>query len=170
MSRPGVVADAGAGGLNFVRHAKSEGSSVIFITHNVYHAYEVADRIAILDRGQIVGEFRAKRSPWSNSFSSCSPPPARGRPPRLGRTRRTQKVQQWPPLPSRPSQPSGISPSAPARCPRRFPDGLGPPPSRVRERAGVSAGDVRRRSRSRSPECFSSRRSTARSLSRCRFR
>src|SRR5205807_8306106 len=44
--------------LNFVRHAKSEGSAVIFITHNVYHAYEVADRIAILDRGQIVGEFR----------------------------------------------------------------------------------------------------------------
>jgi len=46
--------------LNFVRHAKSEGSSVIFITHNVYHAYEVADRIAILDRGQIVGEFRGE--------------------------------------------------------------------------------------------------------------
>ena len=44
--------------LNFVRHAKTEGSAVIFITHNVYHAYEVADRIAILDRGQIVGEFR----------------------------------------------------------------------------------------------------------------
>jgi simple sugar transport system ATP-binding protein len=44
--------------LNFVRHAKSEGSAVIFITHNVYHAYEVADRIAILDRGQIVGEFQ----------------------------------------------------------------------------------------------------------------
>jgi simple sugar transport system ATP-binding protein len=46
--------------LNFVRHAKSEGSSVIFITHNVYHAYEVADRIAILDRGRIVGEFRGE--------------------------------------------------------------------------------------------------------------
>ncbi|MBV9170291.1 MAG: sugar ABC transporter ATP-binding protein [Chloroflexi bacterium] len=44
--------------LNFMRHAKSEGSAVIFITHNVYHAHEVADRIAILDRGQIVGEFR----------------------------------------------------------------------------------------------------------------
>ncbi|MBV9357382.1 MAG: sugar ABC transporter ATP-binding protein [Chloroflexi bacterium] len=44
--------------LNFIRHAQNEGSSVIFITHNVYHAYEVADRIAILDRGQIVGEFR----------------------------------------------------------------------------------------------------------------
>ena len=46
--------------LNFVRHARSEGRSVIFITHNVYHAYEVADRIAILDRGQIVGEFRGE--------------------------------------------------------------------------------------------------------------
>jgi simple sugar transport system ATP-binding protein len=44
--------------LNFVRHARSEGSAVILITHNVYHAYEVADRIAILDRGRIVGEFR----------------------------------------------------------------------------------------------------------------
>jgi simple sugar transport system ATP-binding protein len=44
--------------LNFVRHAKTEGSAVIFITHNVYHAYEVADRIAILDRGQIVDEFQ----------------------------------------------------------------------------------------------------------------
>jgi simple sugar transport system ATP-binding protein len=44
--------------LNFIRHAQSEGSSVIFITHNVYHAFEVADRIAILDRGQIVGEFQ----------------------------------------------------------------------------------------------------------------
>ena len=41
-----------------MRHAKTEGSAVIFITHNVYHAHEVADRIAILDRGQIVGEFR----------------------------------------------------------------------------------------------------------------
>jgi simple sugar transport system ATP-binding protein len=44
--------------LNFVRQAKTEGSAVIFITHNVYHAYEVADRIAILDRGQIVDEFQ----------------------------------------------------------------------------------------------------------------
>jgi simple sugar transport system ATP-binding protein len=44
--------------LNFMRHAKDEGSAVIFITHNVYHAHEVADRLAILDRGQIVGEFQ----------------------------------------------------------------------------------------------------------------
>jgi simple sugar transport system ATP-binding protein len=44
--------------LRFVEHARDEGSSVILITHNVYHAYEVADRIVILDRGTIVGEFR----------------------------------------------------------------------------------------------------------------
>jgi simple sugar transport system ATP-binding protein len=44
--------------LNFVRQARGEGSAVILITHNVYHAHEVADRIVILDRGQIVGEFR----------------------------------------------------------------------------------------------------------------
>jgi simple sugar transport system ATP-binding protein len=44
--------------LNFVRQARNEGSAVILITHNVYHAYEVADRVVILDRGQIVGEFR----------------------------------------------------------------------------------------------------------------
>ena len=43
--------------LNFVRQARDEGSAVILITHNIYHAYEVADRIVILDRGQIVGEF-----------------------------------------------------------------------------------------------------------------
>jgi simple sugar transport system ATP-binding protein len=44
--------------LNFVRQARGEGSAVILITHNIYHAHEVADRIVILDRGQVVGEFR----------------------------------------------------------------------------------------------------------------
>jgi len=44
--------------LRFVERARDDGSSVILITHNVYHAYEVADRIVILDRGQIVGEFQ----------------------------------------------------------------------------------------------------------------
>jgi simple sugar transport system ATP-binding protein len=43
--------------LKFVEHARDDGSSVILITHNVYHAYEAADRIVILDRGQVVGEF-----------------------------------------------------------------------------------------------------------------
>jgi simple sugar transport system ATP-binding protein len=43
--------------LRFVERARDEGSAVILITHNLYHACEVADRIVILDRGQVAGEF-----------------------------------------------------------------------------------------------------------------
>ena len=46
--------------LDFVREIKERGKSSIFITHNIYHVYPVADRFVILDRGQIVGEFRKK--------------------------------------------------------------------------------------------------------------
>ena len=44
--------------LNFVREIKDRGKSCIFITHNVYHVYPVADRFVILDRGKIAGESR----------------------------------------------------------------------------------------------------------------
>jgi simple sugar transport system ATP-binding protein len=44
--------------LDFVRVAKTEGASSIFITHNVYHGHEVGDRLVVLDRGQVAGEFR----------------------------------------------------------------------------------------------------------------
>jgi len=43
--------------LGFVEEIKNRGKSAIFITHNIYHVYPVADRIVILDRGQIMGEF-----------------------------------------------------------------------------------------------------------------
>ncbi|MFQ3566814.1 MAG: ATP-binding cassette domain-containing protein [Aggregatilineales bacterium] len=43
--------------LNFVREIKRAGKSAIFIDHNVFHVYEVADRIVLLDRGQVAGEF-----------------------------------------------------------------------------------------------------------------
>lgn len=43
--------------LNFVQQVKDAGKSVIFIDHNVFHVYEVADRIVVLDRGQVAGEF-----------------------------------------------------------------------------------------------------------------
>ncbi|HQK82890.1 MAG TPA: hypothetical protein PLK24_03020, partial [Atribacter sp.] len=35
-----------------------KGKSCIFITHNIYHVYPVADRIVVLDRGSVVGQFR----------------------------------------------------------------------------------------------------------------
>jgi len=44
--------------LTFVREIKNKGKSCIFITHNVYHVYPIADRFVILDRGKIAGEFR----------------------------------------------------------------------------------------------------------------
>jgi len=44
--------------LGFVDDIKKKGKSCIFITHNIYHVYPVADRIVVLDRGGVVGQFR----------------------------------------------------------------------------------------------------------------
>jgi simple sugar transport system ATP-binding protein len=43
--------------LNFVRDIKAAGKSAIFIDHNIFHVYSVADRVVVLDRGQVAGEF-----------------------------------------------------------------------------------------------------------------
>ncbi|MFZ5910724.1 MAG: ATP-binding cassette domain-containing protein [Chloroflexota bacterium] len=43
--------------VNFVRDIKKAGKSAIFIDHNVVHVYNVADRIVVIDRGQVAGEF-----------------------------------------------------------------------------------------------------------------
>lgn len=43
--------------LDFVKHIKERGSSAIFISHNIYYVYPVADRFVILDRGEIAGEY-----------------------------------------------------------------------------------------------------------------
>ena len=43
--------------LDFVRGIKRAGKSCLFIDHNIFHVYPVADRIVILDRGRIAGEF-----------------------------------------------------------------------------------------------------------------
>lgn len=44
--------------LQFVEQVKKAGKSVIFIDHNIFHVYEVADRIVVLDRGRVAGQFR----------------------------------------------------------------------------------------------------------------
>ncbi len=46
--------------LNFVRGIKAAGKSAIFIDHNVFHVYSVADRVVVLDRGGVAGEFHTK--------------------------------------------------------------------------------------------------------------
>ncbi len=43
--------------LDFVRAITRQGKSAIFIDHNIFHVYDVADRFAILDRGRLVAQF-----------------------------------------------------------------------------------------------------------------
>jgi simple sugar transport system ATP-binding protein len=43
--------------LDFVNGIKEAGKSAIFIDHNIFHVYPVADRIVVLDRGQVKGQF-----------------------------------------------------------------------------------------------------------------
>lgn len=43
--------------LNYTRKAKESGLSVIFITHNIAHVHEVADRFTIIRAGRKVGDF-----------------------------------------------------------------------------------------------------------------
>jgi simple sugar transport system ATP-binding protein len=43
--------------LKSVDEARNKGISIIFITHNVYHVYPVADRFVILSHGESIAEF-----------------------------------------------------------------------------------------------------------------
>lgn len=43
--------------LEFVEGIKKAGKSAIFIDHNIFHVYPVADRIVVLDRGTVAGQF-----------------------------------------------------------------------------------------------------------------
>jgi simple sugar transport system ATP-binding protein len=43
--------------LKYVRQVRARGLGVIFITHNVRHAYAVGDRFTILNRGKTMGTF-----------------------------------------------------------------------------------------------------------------
>lgn len=47
--------------LKLIHTARSRGISVIFITHNVHHAYPIGDSFTLLNRGQSMGTF-AKNS------------------------------------------------------------------------------------------------------------
>ena len=44
--------------LDFVREIKAAGKSCIFIDHNIFNVYEVADRVVVIDRGHMAGEFK----------------------------------------------------------------------------------------------------------------
>jgi simple sugar transport system ATP-binding protein len=44
--------------LDFVRSIKKAGKSAVFIDHNIFHVYDVADRVVVIDRGKVAGEFK----------------------------------------------------------------------------------------------------------------
>jgi simple sugar transport system ATP-binding protein len=46
--------------VNFVNGIKEAGKSAIFIDHNIFHVYDVADRVVVIDRGKVAGEFVTK--------------------------------------------------------------------------------------------------------------
>ncbi len=46
--------------LHFVKDIKAAGKSAIFIDHNIFHVYSVSDRVVVIDRGQVAGEFMTK--------------------------------------------------------------------------------------------------------------
>jgi len=47
--------------LGFVEGIRAKGKSTIFIDHNIFHVYSVADRIVVLDRGRVAGDFPTSR-------------------------------------------------------------------------------------------------------------
>jgi simple sugar transport system ATP-binding protein len=44
----------------FVNDIKRAGKSAIFIDHNILHVYNVADRVVVIDRGRVAGQFMTK--------------------------------------------------------------------------------------------------------------
>jgi simple sugar transport system ATP-binding protein len=44
--------------LRYIVQARARGIGVVFITHNVHHAYPIGDRFTLLNRGRSVGTFR----------------------------------------------------------------------------------------------------------------
>ncbi len=43
--------------LEFVKTIKDSGRSAIFIDHNIFHIYPAVDRMVIMDRGKVAGEY-----------------------------------------------------------------------------------------------------------------
>jgi simple sugar transport system ATP-binding protein len=44
--------------LDFVRGIKDAGKACIFIDHNIFNVHEVCERVVVIDRGRIAGEFK----------------------------------------------------------------------------------------------------------------
>lgn len=54
--------------LDFVREIPGKGRSALFISHNLHHVYDVADRFVVLDRGVIVHQCMRKETSVAELF------------------------------------------------------------------------------------------------------
>lgn len=54
--------------FSFMRAAKEKSHSTIFISHNIYHAYDIADRFVIIDRGRVVVDAEKARFPSAQAL------------------------------------------------------------------------------------------------------
>ena len=48
--------------LEYVKFLKSKGASVIFVTHNLFHTFPVADRFVVLSAGKVIYEARKEET------------------------------------------------------------------------------------------------------------
>jgi len=44
--------------MDFIKQLKNEGISVVFITHNLYHAFQIAERFVILENGERLADVK----------------------------------------------------------------------------------------------------------------
>lgn len=44
--------------LDFIQNIKASGRSAIFIDHNIFHIYPAVDRMVVLDRGKVAGNYK----------------------------------------------------------------------------------------------------------------
>jgi simple sugar transport system ATP-binding protein len=56
--------------LDFIKDVKLRGKAVIFISHNLHHIYDVADRFVIVDRGRIAVSYE-KAAISREELSEC---------------------------------------------------------------------------------------------------
>jgi simple sugar transport system ATP-binding protein len=48
--------------MEFMKQLRSEGISVVFITHNLFHAFQIAERFVVLARGELLADVERKDS------------------------------------------------------------------------------------------------------------
>lgn len=56
--------------FSFIENVRAKGRSIIFIGHNIYHVYDIAERFIVLDRGRVVLSIDKSDVPSAESLIS----------------------------------------------------------------------------------------------------